>query len=93
MELEEILYSIEYRPGTQNQLPDYLSRKPNLEIDTGVSSEEEFEEKIYAIDSPSEWLDKVKSKQVTDKLILRAVSQLIHSGIVSTGPFKGSQNI
>ena len=50
MELEEIPYSIEYRPETQNLLPDYLSRKPNLEIDTDVNSEEEFEEKIYAID-------------------------------------------
>ena len=45
MELEEIPYQIRYRPGSQNQLPDYLSRKSVLRIDGEVNCEDHFEEK------------------------------------------------
>ena len=38
LELEEIPYQIRYRPGTQNQLPDYLSRKTGLGTDQNSMS-------------------------------------------------------
>ena len=76
MELEEIPYRIEYRPGTQHRLPDYLSWKPCFEIDRDVNCDDFFEEKINAIDSCNDWMAEMKGEQRKDKLIQDAIRQL-----------------
>ena len=40
LELEELPYRIEYIPGSENQVADYLSRIPNLEYDEELNSDD-----------------------------------------------------
>ena len=42
IELEEYNYDITFRPGTQDALPDYLSRIPKQAVDTEVQDEGQF---------------------------------------------------
>ena len=72
LELEEIPYQTRYRHGTQNQLPDYLSRITGLGIDQDVSSEEPFENKIYQ-QVPEDWTKKIKFEQRNDRVIQEAI--------------------
>ena len=43
-----------HRLGKENNLPDYLTRVPNLEIDAGVQDESTFEDKVFTLDSADE---------------------------------------
>ena len=56
MELEELPYQILYRPGRNNQLPDLLSRTPNMPLDPDVNDEDKFEDKIYCTLAPGDWM-------------------------------------
>ena len=40
LELEELPFRIEYIPGSENQVADYLSRIPNLEYDEELNSDD-----------------------------------------------------
>ena len=51
MELETIPYAIASRPGSSNQVPDYLSRVPGLMVDEEINEESRFEDRIYPIES------------------------------------------
>ena len=51
MELETIPYAIAFRPGSSNQVPDYLSRTPGLVVDEEINEESLFEDRIYPIES------------------------------------------
>ena len=88
MELEEIPYNIQYRPGAQNSLPDYLSRKPDLKVDKGTSNEDGFEEKIYHVNCPTDRLREIMVAQRDDSGIQNAVKQLLEANVVSGGMFK-----
>ena len=89
MKLEEIPYVIRNRPGIQNQLPDYLSRRSYLEVDKSVNCEEQFEEKIYCVDSPEGWMRKMRAEQDKDALIQEAIEQILKVGRVWKGQFRG----
>ena len=54
MELEELPYQVVYRPGKDNKLPDWLSRAPNLRVDTDVNDEQHFENKVYYTEETDE---------------------------------------
>ena len=82
MELEEIPYQIRYRPGSQNLLPNYLSRKSGLRIDGEVNCEDHFEEKIYRVESPDSWMRKMKAEQRKDAVIQGAIKQIREEGYV-----------
>ena len=86
--MEEIPYQIRYRPGIQNQLPDYLSRKTGLGIDQDVNCEDSFENKIYRVQVPEDWMRKMKSEQRKDRVIQEAIRQIREQGLVSSGQFK-----
>ena len=76
LELEDIPYKIVFRPGYQNQLPDYLRRVPDLEIDDEVNDEEAFEEKVCYIESQKEEVQPLEMQQKEDAAIQIAVRQL-----------------
>ena len=76
LELEEIPYVISYRPGSKNQLPDYLSRIPDLKFDHIVNDDSIFEDKLCFIKSLKDFLQIVEEKQFEDQVISIAVKQL-----------------
>ena len=76
IELEELPYRIEYRPGIQNSPADYLSRLPNLRFDMEVNDEEGFEGKIYLLKDPEMFGLEIVKKQGLDLVIQRAVQQI-----------------
>ena len=50
LELETIPYTITFRPGSSNHVPDYLSRVPGPTLDWEVNEESRFEDKIYPVE-------------------------------------------
>ena len=50
LELETIPYTIAFRPGSSNLVPDYLSRVPGPTVDWEVNEESRFEDKIYPVE-------------------------------------------
>ena len=54
MELEELPYQVFIVPGKDNKLPDWLSRAPNLRVDTDVNDEQHFENKVYYTEETDE---------------------------------------
>ena len=90
LELEEYSYDITHRPGKENNLPDYLSRVPNLEIDAGVQDESTFEDKIFTLASADEEqaeldLAQIRKQQKLDPMTHNALEQVIATGRVTTG--------
>ena len=79
MELEEIPYEIRYRPGSQNAVPDYLSRSEPMKLDGQVNIEEDFERKVYRVDDHEQWIDAIKRGQKDDSDIRDTVVQLLES--------------
>ena len=49
--LETIPYTIAFRPGSSNHVPDYLSRVPGPTVDLEVNEESRFEDKIYPVEN------------------------------------------
>ena len=86
--MEEIPYQIKYRPGTQNQLPDYLSRKTGLEVDEGVNCEDPFENKIYHVEGPGDRMRKIRAEQGKDYVVREAIRQIGEQGQVWRGQFR-----
>ena len=80
MELEEIPYSISFRPGSSNILPDYLSRASGLTMDPAVIEERRFEDRIFETSGEREplrrdassmqsWTTKIAQEQENDQVI------------------------
>ena len=88
LELEEIPYQIKYRPGTQKQLPDYLSRKTRLEVYEGVNCEDPFENKIYHVEGPGDRIRKIRAEQGKDYVVREAIRQIGEQGQVWRGQFR-----
>lgn len=88
MKLEEYTYHIEHRPGSENRLPDYLSRVPDLEYDREVQNESIFEDKVFvtetALSEPNLVLEQKRDPEISD-----ALGQLDNTGEVSSGKFRG----
>ena len=58
LELEELPYRIEYRPGSK--VANYLSCIPNLEYDEELNSEDAFEDRVYytgPTTDPMKWIE------------------------------------
>ena len=73
LELEEYSYDIIHRPGRENNLPDYLSRATDLEVDAEVQDECTFEDKIFTVTSQqekeSQWsLEQIQTQQERDSV-------------------------
>ena len=49
MELQELPFKIGYRPGNDNHVDDYLSRKPHMTYDEQVNDEDGFEDRIFIV--------------------------------------------
>ena len=93
LELEEYSYDIIHRPGRENNLPDYLSRATDLEVDAEVQDECTFEDKIFTVTSQqekeSQWtLEQIQTQQERDSVTRDAREQLCSKGRVSTGQFR-----
>ena len=88
LELEEYNYEVTYRPGTQNSLPDYLSRVPGQEVDAQVQDECHFEEKIFTAQQANMRLSDMREDQRKDKVISDAYKEIAETGEVQTGQLK-----
>ena len=88
LELEELPYRVEYRPGSQNLTADYLSRTENLRHDKAVSNEEEFEDRVYILGAQDKMYSKILKKQKEDSVIQRAIDQLEKERVISSGQLK-----
>ena len=89
MELQEIPLRIETRSGKDNIVADYLSRKPDQELDEDVNAEDMFEEKVFQVHSREALQRKIERGQREDPVIRDAVSQIQSQGGVSKGQLKG----
>ena len=72
-------------PESAARLP---SRKTGLGIDQDVNCEDSFENKIYRVQVPEDWMRKMKSEQRKDRVIQEAIRQMREQGLVSSGQFK-----
>ena len=87
LELEEYVYQIFHRPGSQNQLPDYLSRSIDIPVDPSVQDESDFENKIFALGtagSSETGIDPEKAQR-SDGVVIDAIRQLRETGEVASG--------
>ena len=87
LELEEYTYHIEHRPGSENHLPDYLSRVSELEYDTDVQNENVFEDKIYVVETLTE--PDLTHEQKQNPEIKGVIEQLMNTGVVSSCQLRG----
>ena len=88
LELEEYSYNITHRP--ENNLPDYLSRNPNVAIDAKVQDESIFEDKVFTLKTnvrvETRWdAFLMRKQQNQDPVTKDALNQLEKEGRVSTG--------
>ena len=94
MELETIPYTIAFRPGSSNQVPDYLSRAPDLTVDEEVNEESFFEDRVYPAedgwtgDDEAGWIERIAEEQRKDFIVNDAKEQLKRSGKVRRGQLK-----
>ena len=93
LELEEYSYNIIHRPGRENNLPDYLSRIPTIEIDAEVQNECTFEDKIFTVvsqheEEPKLNLAQIRMEQERDPITRNAREQLRFKRIVTSGKFR-----
>ena len=88
MELQELPFRIEYRSGSENQVADYLSRKPGMSFDEDINREEEFERKIFQVASKMEIYPTVVEGQNLDPVIADALAQLGQDEGITTGQLK-----
>ena len=89
LELEEFPYRIEYRPGADNRVADYLSRTPNLLFDDTINREDIFEDRIYYTETMNISLRRIGDKQRTDYVIREVLRQFREKGSVTSGQMKG----
>ncbi|KAI6650043.1 Transposon Ty3-G Gag-Pol polyprotein [Oopsacas minuta] len=90
LELEEYSYVITHRPGKENNLPDYLSRNPNVAVDEKVQDESIFEDKVFTVKTrvrvETRWDAVLMRKQQNQDAVTKdALNQLETKGRVSTG--------
>ena len=90
MELQKLPFRISYRPGSENQAADYLSRNSRNEFDREVNEEEIFEEKVFQIGSKdtADLYQEIQEQQGQDPVITNALSQLVEHEKVTTGQLK-----
>ena len=77
MELQGLQLEIAVRPGSENNVADYLSRNPSAEPDEEVNSEDTFENRIFLT---------VQTAVKQD-----AIKQLRREGLVFTGGLVGER--
>ena len=90
LELEEYVYHISHRPGNENQLPDYLSRSPDVPEDVQVQDESGFEDKVFSIGATENRETRVNPTraQSDDTVVIDAIRQLRKTGKVSSGQLR-----
>ena len=93
LELEEYSYTITHRPGKENNLPDYLSRNPNVAIDAKVQDESVFEDKIFTVKTSvhveTRWdAFQMQRQQKQDPVTSEALEQLRMKGRVRSGQLR-----
>ena len=86
MELEEYNYEIYYRPGSQNVIPDYLSRLLQQLPDNQVQDEDKFEARVFHVQKGDQ-MSIMRETQRRDLVIAQAVEQL-EMGKVSRGQLR-----
>ena len=87
MELEELAYEINYRPGRDNVAADYLSRNRNISYDNEVNQEQPFEEHLYAIRLSDQLKSQILNGQRVDPVVREVVENVIMNKKLTKGQF------
>ena len=90
LELEELPYRVQYRPGKENKVADYLSRTPNLVYDSNVNREKGFEDRLFSVDISLG--EQVADRQRNNPVIRQAIQEMKESARVVTGRLKRVAN-
>ena len=76
MKLQELPFRINYRPGSENQAVDYLSRNSRNDFDREVNEDDIFEDKVFQIWSKdiANHFREIQKQQGQDHVITNALS-------------------
>ena len=93
MELQELPFKIGYRPGKDNQVADYLSRKSHMTYDEQVNNEDDFEDRIFIVNGAEDLHQRITEGQAHDEVIQKALRELHGKvGRVISGQLKNISN-
>ena len=89
MELQELPFKIGYRPGKDNHVADYLSRKPHMTYDEHVNNEEVFEDRIFMVNGADNLYQRITEGQAYDEVIQKVLREIAREGRVVSAPSEG----
>ena len=92
MELQELPFKIGYRPGKDNHVADYLSRKPHMTYDEHVNNEEVFEDRIFMVNGADNLYQRITEGQAYDEVIQKVLREIAREGRVVSGQLKNISN-
>ena len=92
MELQELSFKIGYRPGKDNQVADYWSRKSHMTYDEQVNNEDDFEDRIFIVNGAEDLHQRITEGQAHDEVIQKALREFAREGRVVSGQLKNISN-
>ena len=92
MKLQELPFEIVYRPGRDNHVADYLSRKPQITYDEQVNDEESFEDRTSTVDGADSLYRRITESQADDEVIQNALREIAQEGRVLSCQLKSISN-
>ena len=92
MELQELPFKIGYRPGKDNHVADYLSRKPHMTYDEHVNNEDVFEDRIFMVNGADNLYQRITEGQAYDEVIQKVLREIAREGRVVSGQLKNISN-